>query len=468
MSHTPVPDVSPGDFGKASWADTVRLADLDLTGRVEDLEDAVGSGSVTGPVSSTDNAIALFDGTGGSTLKNSSITVSGSGSLSGSNSGDVTLSGSPNYLTLAGQVITRAFINLATHVTGRLLYANLTASTSANRLMGRGSSGGAGDFEEIALGANLSMSGTTLNAAGGSGGALDDLSDVVITTPTTDDVLQYDGASWVNQPIVGTAPAAATYLTLSTNGTLTNERVLTASGRVSITDAGAGSTATLDVPNDAITYAKIQNVSAASRLLGRGSAGGSGDVEELTISTGLTLTGTALSATGSGGDVVGPASSVDAEIALFDSTTGKLLKRASGTGFVRNTSGVYSASKLKRTVGAFVGDGSTVITTGVSGFISCPVAGTITKVRLLSSDAAVTSGSIVIDIWKDTYANYPPTVADTITASAKPTITTATKSEDSTLTGWTTNVSAGDVFGFNVDSVTSLKRVAVELTVEEG
>jgi len=95
------------------------------------------------------------------------------------------------------------------------------------------------------------------------------------------------------------------------------------------------------------------------------------------------------------------------------------------------------------------------------------VAGTITKVRLLSSDAAVTSGSIVVDIWKDTYANYPPTVADTITASAKPTITTATKSEDSTLTGWTTSVSAGDVFGFKVDSVTSLKRVTVELTVEE-
>lgn len=87
--------------------------------------------------------------------------------------------------------------------------------------------------------------------------------------------------------------------------------------------------------------------------------------------------------------------------------------------------------------------------------------------RLLSSDAAATSGSIVIDIWKDTYANYPPTVADTITASAKPTITTATKSEDATLTGWTTSITAGDVLGFKVDSVTSLKRVTVELTVEE-
>jgi len=170
---------------------------------------------------------------------------------------------------------------------------------------------------------------------------------------------------------------------------------------------------------------------------------------------------------GAGGDVSGPGSSVDAEIALFDSTTGALLKRATGTGFVRAASGVYSASKLKRVVGAVLGDGTNVIATGVQGFVSCPVAGTITKVRLLSSDSSATSGSIVVDVWKDTYANYPPTVADTITASAKPTITTATKSEDSTLTGWTTSVSAGDVFGFNVDSVTSLKRVTIELTVDE-
>lgn len=167
------------------------------------------------------------------------------------------------------------------------------------------------------------------------------------------------------------------------------------------------------------------------------------------------------------GDVTGPGSSVDSEIVLFNSTTGALLKRATGTGFVRAASGVYSASKLKRTVGVVIGDGTNVISTGVAGYVSCPVAGTITKARLLSADAAVTSGSIAVDVWKDTYANYPPTDADSITASAPPTITTATKSEDSTLTGWTTSVSAGDVFGFNVDSVSSLKRVVLELTVDE-
>ena len=41
----------------------------------------------------------------------------------------------------------------------------------------------------------------------------------------------------------------------------------------------------------------MQDVSAASKLLGRGSASGSGDVEEITLGTGLQLTGTVLQAT---------------------------------------------------------------------------------------------------------------------------------------------------------------------------
>ncbi len=70
-----------------------------------------------------------------------------------------------------------------------------------------------------------------------------------------------------------------------------------------ITVSSSGTQWTVD--NDAISYAKIQNVSAASRLLGRGSAGGSGDVEEITIGTGLSLSGTTLSATGGGGGADG-------------------------------------------------------------------------------------------------------------------------------------------------------------------
>lgn len=49
------------------------------------------------------------------------------------------------------------------------------------------------------------------------------------------------------------------------------------------------------------------------------------------------------------GDVVGPASSVNNEIVLFSGTTGKLIKRATGTGVVKATSGVYSTGSISLT-----------------------------------------------------------------------------------------------------------------------
>jgi hypothetical protein len=61
----------------------------------------------------------------------------------------------------------------------------------------------------------------------------------------------------------------------------------------------------LSISNDAVTYAKMQNVSAASRLLGRGDSG-SGDVQEITLGSGLTMTGTTLSSSGGGGGLAEP------------------------------------------------------------------------------------------------------------------------------------------------------------------
>jgi hypothetical protein len=83
------------------------------------------------------------------------------------------------------------------------------------------------------------------------------------------------------------------------------------------------------------------------------------------------------------GDVSGPASSVDSEIVLFDSTTGKLLKRASTTGILKGTSGVLSAA----TAGTdYVAPGTATTFTATQTF-----SGTSSALALALTDAAETT-----------------------------------------------------------------------------
>lgn len=114
-------------------------------------------------------------------------------------------------------------------------------------------------------------------------------------------------------------------------------------------------------------------------------------------------------------------------------------------------------------VGIVNDGGGAVISTGNKGFLYCPYAGTITAATLIADQ----SGSCVIDVWKAAYPTVP-TVANTITASAKPTLSSAQVGQDSTLTGWTTSVSTGDVIGFNVDSASTITRVALTLSITKA
>jgi len=129
-------------------------------------------------------------------------------------------------------------------------------------------------------------------------------------------------------------------------------------------------------------------------------------------------------------------------------TTGDLITAATWNQDVVNN----TIALLPVGVEFFIDGGGGAITTGIKGGLEIPMALTIDRCTLLPDQ----SGSIKIDIWKDTYANYPPTDADTITGGNEPEISASTKDQDSTLTSWTTSITAGDILFFNVDSCTTI------------
>jgi hypothetical protein len=103
--------------------------------------------------------------------------------------------------------------------------------------------------------------------------------------------------------------------------------------------------------------------------------------------------------------------------------------------------------------------GGGVLTTGVKFYAEIPFSMTITGWTLVAAQV----GSIQLDVWKDSYANFPPVVGDTIAGSEKPTLTGAQKAQDLTLTTWSGNLDAGDVLGINIDSVATIQSAILTL-----
>ena len=85
--------------------------------------------------------------------------------------------------------------------------------------------------------------------------------------------------------------------------------------------------------------------------------------------------------------------------------------------------------------------------------------GTVTGWQLFETSNTPISSTCVLDVWKDTYANYPPTVADTIFGT-KPSLTGAIKNE---ATGLSIAVTSGDTFIVNIDSNTNAVKLLLVL-----
>lgn len=119
-----------------------------------------------------------------------------------------------------------------------------------------------------------------------------------------------------------------------------------------------------------------------------------------------------------------------------------------------------------------IGDGVSVISTGIKKSIVVNRACTITGWKILSDDPSTTAGDIVIDVWRKAYgAGYPPLVANSLidvgSGGVKPNIAaTNTSGASVNVNNWfSTSLAVGDVLRFNVDSVHLVTSVTMVLEV---
>jgi hypothetical protein len=107
-----------------------------------------------------------------------------------------------------------------------------------------------------------------------------------------------------------------------------------------------------------------------------------------------------------------------------------------------------------------ISGGGSSIQPGICGDIIIAYAATLVSATLIGTS----SGSVQVDVWKSSYAGFPPTVTNSIIGAGTPLqLSNAQKYQDNTLSGWTTTINAGDVLRFSVTSAGCIQQVTVSL-----
>lgn len=117
------------------------------------------------------------------------------------------------------------------------------------------------------------------------------------------------------------------------------------------------------------------------------------------------------------------------------------------------------AGAATRDFGTTFGDTTgPALTSGPVVYFTVPYACTIAAWNI-----SVDAGTATLDIWKIATGTAIPTVANTITAAALPAIASGTSIHSTTLSGWTTAVTANDIFGLQLKTVSTAKFVELDL-----
>lgn len=159
--------------------------------------------------------------------------------------------------------------------------------------------------------------------------------------------------------------------------------------------------------------------------------------------------------TGTGGGAVGPESD---PIALAKTVTVNGNSQTLGS----NPNFTVSAVGTVSSIGVNLDGGGSVLTTGQKGYIRVPFNATINGWSIIARE---NTGTATFDVWKA--AGTKPTVGNSITASAKPAISATDVASSTSLGTWGTgvNITAGDIIGWNLDSVTVITWAVLQLTI---
>lgn len=306
-----------------------------------------------------------------------SITISGTGggTLGDADYGDITVSGSGTVMTIDNNVVT---------------YAKMQDVSATDKLLGRVTAG-AGDIEEVTF--------------------------TDFAQSLVDDV---DASAARTTLGLGTLATQSGTFSGTSSGTNTGDQTITLTGDV--TGSGTGSFAAT-IANNSVTYAKIQDVSATDKLLGRSTAG-AGDIEEITCTS--------------------------AGRALLDDVDAAAQRTTLGLGTLATQSGTFSGTSS----GTNTGDQTITLTGNVTGsgtgsFATTIAAGAVT----LSMMANMATASI---LGRNTAGTGSPEV---LSASTTKTLLSLNNVENTALSTWAGSTSL-NTFGANSVTLANMATIA--------